>query len=265
MNRVLIVELCICVALLVACGSKPRENLTEQKEDLTAKNMLQGVWLSDDTEIPLMRVNGDTIYYDDPQNVPVAFRIVHDTLYLQGNTLTAYKISRQTEDSFWFYSLSDVLVKLHKSENPEDALIFANREVEAIPTIDEVVKKDSVVMHKGIRYHGYVYINPSRMKVVRTSYSEDGIGVDNIYYDNVIHICVYKGKELLYGQDITKKMFADVLPAETLEQSILSDMDFLGVDDAGYQYRAAVRIPESSVYNLINLTIGFDNVVKISL
>lgn len=60
-------------------------------------------------------------------------------------------------------------------------------------------------MHKGNRYHGYVYINPSKMKVIRTSYSEDGIGVDNVYYDNVIHICVYKGKEMLYGEDITKR------------------------------------------------------------
>lgn len=265
MNRDVIIELCVFVALLVACSNKPRENSIDRKEDLTAKEMLQGIWLSDDTDIPLMRVDGDTIYYDDPQNVPVAFRIVHDTLYLYGNTLTAYKINRQTEESFWFYSLSDVLVKLHKSDNPEDALAFANHKVEAISTIDKVIKKDSVVMHKGIRYHGYVYINPSRMKVMRTSYSEDGIGIDNVYYDNVIHICVYKGKELLYGQDITKKMFVDVLPAETLEQSILSDMDFLGVDDTGYQYRAAVRIPESSVYNLINLTIGFDNVVRVSL
>ena len=57
-----------------------------------------------------------------------------------------------------------------------------------IPTISEVVQKDSVVMYKGTRYRGYVYINPSKMKVIRTTYSDEGIGIDNVYYDNVIHI-----------------------------------------------------------------------------
>ena len=52
------------------------------------------------------------------------------------------------------------------------------------------------------------------MKVFKTSYSENGISVDNVYYDNVIHICVYEGKKMLYGQDITKKMFADIFPTE---------------------------------------------------
>lgn len=60
-------------------------------------------------------------------------------------------------------------------------------------------------MYKGTRYRGYVYINPSKMKVIKTVYSDEGIGVDNVYYDNVIHICVYEGKKLLYGKDITKK------------------------------------------------------------
>lgn len=85
-------------------------------------------------------------------------------------------------------------MKLHKSENPEDTLSFSSQEAEAIPTISEVVQKDSVVMYKGTRYRGYVYINPSKMKVIRTTYSDEGIGIDNIYYDNVIHICVYEGR-----------------------------------------------------------------------
>lgn len=265
MDRKVIIGMCVSAVLFACCTGKPKKAAVEEQEDLKAKEMFQGIWLSDDTEIPLMRVDGDTVYYADPQNVPVAFKIVHDTLYLCGNKVTAYKINMQTENSFSFYSLSDVLVKLHKSENPDDALVFAERKVEVIPTISEVIKKDSVVTHKGNRYHGYVYINPSKMKVIRTSYSEDGIGVDNVYYDNVIHICVYKGKEMLYGEDITKKMFASVLAPEILDQSILSDMDFLGVSEAGYLYRAALRIPESSVYNVVNLTIGFDNVVKLSL
>ena len=46
------------------------------------------------------------------------------------------------------------------------------------------------------------------------TYSEDGISMDNIYYDNVMHICVYEGKKSLYAKDITKQMFVDVIPTD---------------------------------------------------
>lgn len=103
------------------------------------------------------------------------------------------------------------------------------------------------------------------MKVIRTTYSDEGIGIDNVYYDNVIHICVYEGKNLLYGQDITKKMFHTVFPEEVLSQMILTDMDFMGVNGKGYHYEATLRIPESSVYHLVDLTIDADKELHIKM
>ncbi len=255
----LVIELC-CAIVLAACGNGKEQKIAG--EDITAKALLQGVWIDDETELPLMRIEGDTIYYADPQNIPVSFKVLRDTLYVYGNNTAAYKIDRQTEYSFWFHSLADEIVKLRKSDNPEDTLVFDTKEVEVIPTT-EVVKKDSVVMYKGTRYRGYVYINPSSMKVIRSSYSEEGIGVDNVYYDNVIHICVYEGRRMLYGKDITRKMFAGIFPEETLAQMILADMDFMGVNHEGYRYQATLRVPESSVYSLANITIGFDNRMSI--
>lgn len=248
------------IILFAACGGKQD---TKQTENLTAKELLQGIWVDDDTEMPLMRIEKDTIYYADPQSVPVAFKVIEDTLYVYGNETVAYKIDKQGEYSFWFHSLADEIIKLHKSENAEDSLAFTNREVEIIPTTPEVLKKDSVVMYKGTRYRGYVYINPSKMKVFKTSYSENGYSVDNAYYDNVIHICVYEGKKMLYGQDITKQMFKDVFSENFLNQTILADMNFAGVDNKGYHYQATLGIPESSVYNLVNITIDFNNKVSI--
>ena len=89
--------------------------------------------------------------------------------------------------------------------NAEDSLVFTSREVEVMSTTPEVIKKDSIVIYKNTRYRGYVYINPSKMKVFKTSYSENGISVDNVYYDNVIHICVYEGKKMLYGCNSKKE------------------------------------------------------------
>lgn len=92
-------------------------------------------------------------------------------------------------------------------------------------------------MYNGRRYRAYVYINPSKMKVYKTSYSEEGISVDNVYYDNIMHICVYEGKKCLYSSDITKRMFENTVPGEFLDKSILSDMNFLSIDSSGYHYK----------------------------
>lgn len=244
------------IMLLFACGNSKDTQSTE--EDLTAKTLLQGIWIDDETDMPLMRIEGDTIFYANPQNIPVTFKVIRDTIYVYGNQTVAYKIDRQTEYSFWIHSLADDIVKLHKSENAEDVLSFIDQEVEVIPSTTEVTQKDSIVTYQGKRYRGYVYINPSKMKVTRTSYAENGIGVDNVYYDNVIHICVYEGKQMLYGKDITKKDFSNIFSAELLNQMILADMNFLGVNGKGYRYQATLRVPESSVYNLIDMTISFD-------
>lgn len=255
--------LIVSVGLLASCGNRP-DGEDSVKEDLTAKQLLQGIWLDDETEMPLMRIEGDTVYYANPLNAPASFKVVHDTIYIyNGSDPVAYKIDRQSEYSFWFHSLPDEMVKLHKSENSEDSLAFTNSEVEVISTTPEVIKKDSVAIYNNTRYRGYVYINPSKMKVLKRSYSENGISVDNVYYDNVIHICVYEGKKLLYGRDITKGVFSNVFPEDILEQSILADMNFIGVDGEGYHYQATIGIPESSVFYLADINIGFDNQLSI--
>ena len=100
----LVIELC-CVIVLAACGNGKEQNTVE--EDSTAKALLQGVWIDDETELPLMRIEGDTIYYADPQNIPVSFKIIRDTIYVYGSNTVTYKIDRQTEYSFWFHSLAD--------------------------------------------------------------------------------------------------------------------------------------------------------------
>ena len=55
----LVIELC-CVIALAACGNGKEQKTVE--EDAMAKALLQGVWINDETELPLMRIEGDTIY-----------------------------------------------------------------------------------------------------------------------------------------------------------------------------------------------------------
>ena len=158
-----IIAVCSIILLFACSNSKDTKSA---EEDFTAKTLLQGIWIDDETDMPLLRIEGDTIYYTNPQNIPVAFKVIHDTIYIYGNQTVAYKIDRQTGDNFWFHSLADDIVKLHKSENVEDTLSFIKQEVEVIPGTTEVTKKDSVVMYGGKRYRGYVYINPKKLYVM---------------------------------------------------------------------------------------------------
>ena len=58
------VAISLVAILLAACNSsKNPHSSSGQEEDLSAKELLQGIWLDDETESPLMRIEGDTIYY----------------------------------------------------------------------------------------------------------------------------------------------------------------------------------------------------------
>ena len=258
------VVLSLMVIFSASCGGNKNPNFLElEEEDIAAKELLQGIWLDDETESPLMRVEGDTIYYADVQSTPIAFKIIRDTLYTYGNDTTYYKIDKQAEHIFWFHSITDNIIKLHKSEDFNDSLSFVREEV-VIPTYTEVTKRDSVVTYNGARYRAYVYINPTKIRVVKTTYSEDGISMDNVYYDNVMHICVYEGKKSLFASDITKQMFDKVVPEDFLVQAILSDTKFLKVDRNGFHYQAVLAIPESSVYSIAEIEVGFDGKLTIT-
>ena len=85
------VAISLVAILLAACNSsKNPHSSSGQEEDLSAKELLQGIWLDDETESPLMRIEGDTIYYADSQSAPITFKIIRDTLYTYGNDTNYY-------------------------------------------------------------------------------------------------------------------------------------------------------------------------------
>lgn len=247
---------CLVLLLLPACQNGQRISIV-RTEDSISKNLLQGIWLDDESENIQFRIKGDTVYYPDASYTPLYFKVINDTLILYGtDESTSYKIDQQSDVSFWFHSLSDEVIKLHKSESVLDSLTFESDGSGNRPVYDQVAKKDSVIMYGGRRYRGYVYINPSKIKVTKSSYTETGMSVENIYYDNIIHICVYEGRKCLYAKDFTKKDFGGLVPADFLAQSILSDMDFVKVDATGFGYQATLCIPEEASCYSIDITIS---------
>lgn len=239
-----------------------RSSSAQETESMQAKNLLQGIWIDTETDEVAIRVKGDTIYYPDSINQPAYFRVIGDTIELGRNH---YYVVKQSENIFWFRNLTGDVVKLRKSDDPNDVLSFVQEKPDQYVATNEVIKTDSVVMYKGERYHWYIAINPTRYRVSKTSYSDDAIEVENMYYDNIINIGVFKGAQKLYSKDIKKQMYLDCVPESFLSQAILGDMKFDRVDDYGFHFNATLCIPDGASCYLISTDVGFDGNLTMKL
>ena len=249
-----------CGLGLMVCGlgacSHPGE--TNQPatvlEDVQAKAALQGIWVDDEGEALQFRADGDSLYYPGRESRPLYFKLVDGQLVICGADTIVYKVDCLEKNRFWYHSITGELVKLHRSEYELDSLEFLDVLREPVALYDGVVKKDSVVLFDSHRYRGYVYINPSTMRVFKTSYNENGMKIEQAFYDNVVHICVYEGRTSLYAKDFTKKDFESMVDSDFLCNAVLGDMDFIDVDKWGFWYEASLCIPnEPSCYQVFIL------------
>ena len=90
----------ILLLLLLAffsCKGNHKEASDDAAEDLKAKKMLQGIWLEDESDEILFKIQGDTIYYPEAENAPVYFKIVKDTFFTYGKEVSRYKIDKHGE------------------------------------------------------------------------------------------------------------------------------------------------------------------------
>lgn len=254
--------------LLSACSfSIQNKHSVEEEECHEAKALLQGLWVDDKTESPLFKVVGDSIYYADASFAPVAFKIIDDSLKTYGSRNTCYHIKKQGKHVFWIQSIVGDIIRLSKADSEMDSTLFAieTQNYEPLEVVKEVIQKDKVVYYNNIRYHGYAFINPTQIKIYLSEVTEEGMEMDNVYYDNIIHICVYQGTEKLFGKDVRKQDFEQLIPANYFQHSILSDMDFIGVDAKGYHYQATVSMPNSMSNYLIDLFITHDEEISYEL
>lgn len=259
MKQILLFILVALMGTFVAsCGKNKRlEGNFGEKEDKAAKEMLQGIWNDDDTDEPLYWIKGDSIFYADTTNIPTYFKIVGDTLVTIGNEEVHYKIDKRTANVFWFHSMSDDIIKLHRSENPSDTLAFQHSSKPKIMTYTNVVKRDSVFTWNNSRYHCYVAVNPTSKKVTLTTYNDDGVAVDNVYYDNIINICVYNGATRLYSKDFSKEDFRGMIADRFLKQAILTNMEIDGCDARGCRFNATVCNPDGASCYMVRIRVDF--------
>lgn len=253
MYKILYIITCVSLATAL-CGCGERKPLSESRE---AKALLQGAWADHETEEVMFRMKGDTVYYADSTSMPAYFKVVADTLYIGRN---AYHIEKQTPHQLWFGNQNGELMKLAKIEADDDAEEGEQAEAQlprpTIQTLTEVMKRDTVVFHRGERYHCYIAINPTRYKVTIHTLNDDGLNVDEVFYDNIVNISIFKGANQIFKRDLRKQDYARLVKGDFLEKAILNDMNFKRVDAEGFHFTASLCQPKGVISYLV------DNIVS---
>ncbi len=247
------------ICILAGCGSK-QQAVQVRTENTQVKALLQGVWTeTSDENSPVMQFTDDTVNYINNDIAQQTFKVFNDTLYTYGLQTNAYPIIDVNESKLTLMMPGGETVYLQKkvmsqveAENFESDYKESPQDI----TVKEVIKKDKVVTLKGKSYHGYVFINPTSIKVLRPGISDLGLEIENYSFDNIIHICVYQGKNAIYSKDIKKEMFNDIVPPEFLQYSILHDIDFQGVDQDEFLFLANVGIPDNGLSYQVQLRVS---------
>ncbi len=247
------------MVVLVACHQNNSSVVPENKE---AKAMLQGVWVDEESGDVTFKVKGDTIYYADATSMPAYFRICGDSLYLGSGT--SYGIVKQTEHLFWFNNQNGDLLKLQKGDGSElDS--DQDHHAPSVLTYTHQVKIDSVVTYNGSKYHWYIAINPTKYKVSKRSFNEDGLEVENVYYDNIMHISVFLGANKLFSSDFHKQQYKGLVPEAFLDEAILANMEYSHADASGLHFNATLCIPDGASCYMVESIISYTGVTSMKL
>lgn len=250
----------LIITIFISCGNNSKS--TTNEEDLVAKKELQGIWINEDEEDVAFHIKGDTIYFPDKNSAPVYFRIEKDSFVMFGVNVNKYPIVKRTPNILEFINQNHDHVKLIKGHDKNYLKLFAHNDSLVLINQNKLIKKDTIVNFNDKKYHCYIQINPTSYKVMKRSYNDDGMEVDNVYYDNIIHLSIFNGNNKIYSSNIVKKQFAEHLPQTFISQAVLSDLTFYGTDNEGIHYFAVLGIPDSSSKYMVEIIISYDGKYK---
>ena len=260
MNKVLYHIMCLLMAIgFVACGGQ--KPVSHQEESREAKQLLQGVWMEEDDETAVFQMKGDSIFYVDSTSMPARFWVIGDTLFVGSNR---YPIEKHTEHLLWFRNQNGDLLKFVKSDDTNTKDEFEQSKPQIL-TLTEVLKRDTVVFFDSQRYHLYIAVNPTKYKVTHQTINDDGMEVENVYYDNIIHLSIFNGATQLFSRDFRKQQYAENVPAQILQQSVLNNMEFVKVDASGFHFNVSVCVPDEASCYLIDQIVDFKGKSSVKL
>lgn len=232
-------------------GSAPELNLSS---DSIARAQLQGSWEDEYMGNVVFTFLGDTIFYNDSLTAPAPFSVKGDTLVVGNEGDISYFIQKLTNSSLVMTSSSGEELSFVKSE--ETVRPIRNDVSKVAVNQGRKIKRDTVMIASGKRYHVYSQVNPTTYKVYLQETNPDGLEVETIYYDNFVYIGVYGEKGKIFGQDIKKQDFSALVPESFLSQAILSDILFGRATSEGVSFTAVLVIPDSETSYRVNILIS---------
>lgn len=250
-------------AFLVSCTSKSdsvKQEMTTEI-DTAAMHSLQGIWQNEYVGNVVFEIVGDSIYYNDSICVPAKFFVKNDTMYVDGHPSVSYIIKDLDKSHFVFVNTEGEEVSLVKTDNSEG---LRHGEYSEGVNINQgiKVKRDSVMYSGNKRYHAYSQVNPTTYKVYRQNLNSDGLAVETVYYDNIVYICVYDENGKLFGRDMRKKDFVEMVPQNYLSQAVLSEILIDRASAEGVQFVAVLAIPDTNTNFRVNILITPDGQMK---
>ena len=181
---------------------------------------------------------------------------------MKGARDVKYPILKQVAHLFEFKSPSGDVIKLTKTSDKTYLKSFQQEKPIALNQ-NQLIKRDTVVSHGENRYHLYVQVNPTTYKVFKSSMNDDGVQVDNVYFDNIINLNVFHGANKLFSHDFKKKDFENKVPESFLEQAVLSDLLFERIDEKGIHYLAVLAMPDSSLSYQVKIVVSYQGKLEI--
>jgi len=226
--------------------------------DSATMHRLAGIWVDDETDAVQFLVRDDSIFYPDTSSLPARFAVFDDTLVVLSRDNSRYPLKQVLDHSMVYESLTGEERVLRRSNNPDDSLLFLHHSYAPI-LLGQLVKRDSVGFSpSGDRYHLYIDVNPTRKKVYKTTYTDEGMAVQNVYFDNIIHIAVYEGRRCLFTHDFHKEEFASFVPEAFISGAVLSNMEFGRLVKEGCHFYATLCEPEGARCYVVDIVIGYD-------
>lgn len=258
----LAIFLIICL-LTFSCTSKT-ETSPVQQEDKAAKQKLQGTWINEMDGDVFFSIKGDTLFYNDSLSAPVHFYVHNDSLVICNHQEVRYPIIRLNSTQFYFINADGDEVDLVKSDN---APALQKGEYKGAINLNQrrKIKADSVLMCNGKRLHAYTQVNPTSYKVYHQTTNDDGMTIENVYYDNIVFVALYDGERKVFGQNFQKKDFINLVPKSYIDIAVLSEITIQGATNEGVRFVAILSVPDSYTNYRINIDITPDGKKKISV
>lgn len=251
-------------SLLVGCKKSPQE-AKPATENLEAKQKLQGIWIDEDEGTVFFRAKGDTIYYPDSISQPVYFSVVSDSLVFDSSHPKKWALKLLTDNSLRFINTNGDEIHLQKTNDASYLSLFEKSADALSVNQGELIKRDTVLTCADVRYHAYIQVNPTTYKVFRTSLNEDGVSVDNAYYDNIIHLALYENSKAIINRDYRKVDFSSLVPKEFISQCVFSDILIDKVNEQGVNFVAILTIPDTYTSYKINIFVSRKGTASLSL